>query len=443
MEIPFYIQNIINTFEENGYSIFLVGGCVRDFLLKNKINDFDLTTNALPQEMHKILKGFKLIDTGIKHGTVSVICDKKTVEITTFRSDGKYIDNRHPENVTFSKTIDKDLKRRDFTINAMAYSNKTGLVDLFDGKKDLENGIIRCVGDAEERFSEDSLRILRCLRFASRLGFQIEEKTSLALKSKKELLCSLSAERVLKELQGILVGDFAAETLYKYREIVFELIPELKPLDGFSQNSPYHSYDVFLHTIVSLAYVPKDKTLRLTMLLHDIGKQNCYTEDENGCGHFYNHGKIGAEIAKPILERLKLPTKEKELILKLILHHSDVLTDEKPNIKKFLRIFGEDDFKKFLHVRYADCMAKSPETTKSNLKYLDKIVKAYREIVEEKSCYKISMLKANGNDVKGLGIDGEKIGKALELALDGVISGKIENTKIGLLNYIKLNKNML
>lgn len=443
MIIPNYIKNIIDAVEEKGFSIYLVGGCVRDYLLGKPCNDFDLTTSASPLEMHEVLKGFKLVDTGIKHGTVSVICEEGTAEITTFRSDGAYIDNRHPETVTFSSSIEEDLKRRDFTINAMAYSHKTGLIDLFGGKQDLEKGVIRCVGDAETRFEEDSLRILRCLRFASKLGFDIEEKTSLALKNKKSLLSSLSSERILKELEGILVGDFAPQIILKYKEIFFQIIPELEPLDGFLQNSPYHIYDIFLHTVVSLWYIPKDKTLRLAMLLHDIGKQKCYTEDEKGHGHFYNHGKLSADISKEILTRLKVPNKEKELILKLICHHSDQLTDEKSCIKRFLNIFGEDDFNKFLHIRYADCMAKAPETTKSNLEYLSKIVKVYRDIIKENECYNLKMLSVSGNDVKKLRFEKDKIGKALELVLNAVIDEKTENNKDCLLNYIKLNKNVL
>ena len=443
MNIPNYILNIIGLLEEAGFSAYLVGGCVRDFFLGKACQDFDMTTNASPEQIKNVFKDYKTLDTGIKHGTVGVVCGEGLVEITTFRSDGSYLDNRHPDKVSFSKSIEDDLLRRDFTINAIAYNCKTGFIDLYDGKNDIKNKIIRCVGEPRKRFEEDSLRILRALRFASTLGFEIEKETSLAIKEKKHLLSNLSAERILKELYGILNGDYVKDILIEYKEIFFEIIPELKPLDKLEQNSPYHIYDVYEHTAVAVENAPKDNSLRLAMLLHDIGKQNCYTEDENGKGHFYSHGKISAELSKNILDRLRLPNKDKALILKLIYHHSDALTTDKKNIKAFLRIFGNEDFKKFLYVRYADCMAKSPETTKSNLEYLIKISRVYEEIISNNECYNINMLQINGKDIESLGYYGKEIGNCLELTLEAIIDGKIKNNKDSILNYIKLNKYML
>ncbi|MEG1994739.1 MAG: CCA tRNA nucleotidyltransferase, partial [Oscillospiraceae bacterium] len=271
MFIPSYINDILNILYTNGFSAFLVGGCVRDYILGRSTNDYDITTNATPSEMLGLFGGYEISDCGIKHGTVCVIICGHMVEITTFRKDVGYDDNRHPNKVFFANNLEDDLARRDFTINAMAYSQQTGIVDIFGGINDIEKGIIRCVGDPVVRFNEDALRIMRCVRFSSQLGFNIERSTYEAMEQCKQNIAFLSKERILSELYKTLCGDFVADTMLKNRDIIFEIIPELKPADGFNQNSPYHIYDVFEHTIRTIPHVPKDNALRLTMLLHDIG----------------------------------------------------------------------------------------------------------------------------------------------------------------------------
>ena len=444
MNIPTYINEILSILYSNGFSAFLVGGCVRDYILGTTSNDYDIATNATPDEMLNIFKEYDTSTCGIKHGTVCVIIDKHFVEITTFRKEASYDDNRHPNKVYFAEKIEDDLARRDFTINALAYSEQTGIIDLFGGMQDIEKGVLRCVGNAEERFNEDSLRILRCLRFASQLGFSIDVSTLGAMMKCKHKIKFLSKERILTELNKTLLGDYVVDTLLKYKEILFEIIPQLKSIDGLQQNSPYHIYDVYEHTIRTLPHLPKDNALKLTMLLHDIGKAVTYSEDKNGIGHFYNHGRKGKVIAQGILTNLKVSNKDKLLILELIKYHSDVFTDKKPNIKKWLNIFGKENFINFLHIRYADCMAKEKETSKKNAEYLEKIRAVFNEIIDNKECYCIKQLDINGNDIINLGkFPTEKTGNVLDFVLKAVIEEKVQNKNDKLIAYIKNIQTML
>lgn len=444
MIIPSYINDIINKLNDSEYSAFLVGGCVRDSIIGRKTNDYDIATNATPTEMLEIFKNYTTTTCGIKHGTVCVIIDKKFIEITTFRKEIGYDDNRHPDKVIFANTIEEDLARRDFTINALAYNKETGIIDIFDGEKDITKGVIKCVGNPEERFSEDSLRILRCIRFASQLGFSIEEETENAMLKCKDKLKFLSKERILAELEKTLLGDYVVDTLLKHKEILFEIIPKLRDIDGLEQNSPYHIYNVYEHTLRTLPHLPKDGVLRLAMLFHDIGKSVTYSEDEYGVGHFYNHGRKGKIIADDILKSLKVSNKNRLLILELIKYHSDTLTDKKPNIKKWLSIFGKENFEKFLKIRYSDCMAKEEQTSIQNSEELVKIRKVFREIIDNKECYSVKQLDIDGNDIKSLDIvTQEKIGKVLDLLLKAVIKEKVRNNKDSLIAYVKNIGNML
>ena len=329
IKIPQEVQLILKVLTAQGYEAYVVGGCVRDSLLGKKPQDWDICTSALPQEVKKAFNNLPVLETGLKHGTVTVMIDHKPYEVTTYRIEDQYSDNRHPDKVEFVKDLEQDLARRDFTINAMAYNPKSGLVDCFNGLADLDNKIIRCVGKAEERFLEDGLRILRAIRFASTYNFKIERATTEAIYSKKNLLANLAGERIQIELDKLLCGSGVKEILHQFAEVLAVIIPEIWPMLGFEPNNPHHIYDLWTHTIESVAQAPPQLVLRLTMLLHDLGKPDCYTVDEKGIGHFYGHSKISAEKAKDILQRLKYDRATIDTVLTLVANHDLDLLPQK------------------------------------------------------------------------------------------------------------------
>lgn len=294
MEIPSYVKRAVEILNKNGFEAYAVGGCVRDSLLGKTPHDWDMCTNALPEEICESFKDFHVIETGLKHGTVTVRIEHNSIEITTYRTDGEYIKHRKPEQVKFVSNLEEDLSRRDFTINALAFSEKSGIVDLFGGVEDLKNGVIRCVGKSERRFDEDALRILRALRFSSTYAFEIEENTSLAIHKMKDLLLEISHERVREELLKILCGKNVLEILENYKDVIFTIIPELAPTLDFEQHSPHHIYDVYHHIIHSVENVENRRDLRLVMLLHDVGKPKTFTIDDEGVGHFKTHPTVSA-----------------------------------------------------------------------------------------------------------------------------------------------------
>lgn len=350
ISIPKQILFIIKRLEERGHQAFVVGGCVRDALLNKEPHDWDITTSALPEETVNIFQSEKVIETGLKHGTVTVVNENLPVEITTYRVDGIYTDNRRPNSVTFTSSLTQDLARRDFTINAMAYHPTKGLIDPFKGKEDLLNKTIRCVGTAVQRFREDALRIMRALRFASVLDFEIEPNTSAALFSEKEQLQGISAERVREEFIGLLCGTSCSEVLRQFYPILAVWIPELLPMIGFEQHNPYHAYDVWEHTLKTISAIQATAVLRCTMLFHDIGKPVTFTLDKKGVGHFYGHGAVSTELAGQIMRRLKFETKTREQITTLVKYH-DIRCENSPLwIKKQLRKFGPALFLQLLDV---------------------------------------------------------------------------------------------
>ena len=318
MELPKEVKNAIGRLEAAGYEAFAVGGCVRDSLLGNEPGDYDLTTAAKPEETKRVFQGEKIVETGIKHGTVTVILGETPLEITTFRVESEYRDNRRPERVEFTKSIEEDLARRDFTMNALAYSESRGIVDPFGGEADIKAGIIRAVGDPEKRFREDALRIMRALRFASALGFEIEPETEKALLENRALLLNVSAERLSEELLKLLCGQNVRRVLMKYTDVLGVILPELLPMKGFSQQNPHHVYDVLEHSAAAAEKVPPRPALRLGALLHDVGKPRCFTIDENGVGHFYGHAEISAQMAEEILGRLRLDSAAKKEVVSLV-----------------------------------------------------------------------------------------------------------------------------
>lgn len=430
MDMPKNVDTAINLLQSAGFEAYAVGGCVRDSLLGKTPNDWDITTSAKPEDMKSVFADFHCIDTGIKHGTVTVVIDGEPLEITTFRLDGEYEDNRHPKSVTFTSDLGADLGRRDFTVNAMAYSKKTGTVDLFGGQNDLKNKIIRCVGDPDMRFNEDALRILRALRFASALDFEIEEKTAQSLLKNCALLGNISEERIAKELLKLVCGKGAKRILTDFAPVLFEILPELQPMYKNSHDNPHHCYDIYEHTLIAVESIDPEPTLRFAMLLHDCGKPAVKKFDENGVAHFYGHQRISAEISAQILARLKVSNKFRDEILFLVSNHDRwELYENTEKMPRYLSKFGLDGVLKLLKVMRADVLAQSPE-----YRYrLDQIADAEeiaKNLAAQKPCLSLSELQINGRTLMDIGIpQGRKLGAVLAQLLDEVIDGVTKNTQ--------------
>lgn len=430
MDMPKNVDIAINLLQSAGFEAYAVGGCVRDSLLGKTPNDWDITTSAKPEDMKSVFADFHCIDTGIKHGTVTVVIDGEPLEITTFRLDGEYEDNRHPKSVTFTSNLGADLGRRDFTVNAMAYSKKTGTVDLFGGQNDLKNGIIRCVGDPDRRFNEDALRILRALRFASALDFEIEEKTAQSLLKNRALLGNISEERIAKELLKLVCGKGAKRILTDFAPVLFEILPELQPMYKNSHDNPHHCYDIYEHTLIAVESIDPEPTLRFAMLLHDCGKPAVKKFDENGVAHFYGHQRISAEISAQILARLKVSNKFRDEILFLVSNHDRwELYENTEKMPRYLSKFGLDGVLNLLKVMRADVLAQSPE-----YRYrLDQIADAEetaKNLAAQKPCLSLSELQINGRTLMDIGIpQGRKLGAVLAQLLDEVIDGVTKNTQ--------------
>lgn len=430
MDMPKNVDTAINLLQSAGFEAYAVGGCVRDSLLGKTPNDWDITTSAKPEDMKSVFAEFHCIDTGIKHGTVTVVIDGEPLEITTFRLDGEYEDNRHPKSVTFTSNLGADLGRRDFTVNAMAYSKMTGTVDLFGGQNDLKNGIIRCVGDPDRRFNEDALRILRALRFASALDFEIEEKTAQSLLKNRALLGNISEERIAKELLKLVCGKGAKRILTDFAPVLFEILPELQPMYKNSHDNPHHCYDIYEHTLIAVESIDPEPTLRFAMLLHDCGKPAVKKFDENGVAHFYGHQRISAEISAQILARLKVSNKFRDEILFLVSNHDRwELYENTEKMPRYLSKFGLDGVLNLLKVMRADVLAQSPE-----YRYrLDQIADAEeiaKNLAAQKPCLSLSELQINGRTLMDIGIpQGRKLGAVLAQLLDEVIDGVTKNTQ--------------
>lgn len=438
MQLPKYVYEVLKKLQDSGYEAYCVGGCVRDYLLGQCPDDYDVTTSALPEQIMKVFGGYKLLTVGLKHGTVTVIIDKKPVEITTYRVDGDYKDHRHPSEVRFTPCLEEDLARRDLTINAMAYCPETGIIDPFGGQNDLKNGIIRCVGDPMKRFDEDGLRILRALRFASRYGFEIDKYTSDAVHRLRYLLSFISAERINNELCGILTGS-CGDILYNYSDVICEIIPEMYPCIGFEQHSKYHDKTVYGHIVATVAASEPTVEARLTMLLHDIGKPASFFM-KDGVGHFYGHADVSCEIAVKIIERLRFSNKIADEVLFLIKNHGIVINDDTRSIRRGLSRYGTERFLKLIRVHYYDTCGKAPAYF-GEKDLFDSIEKHTREYLENEPPMNLKQLKVNGSDISMLGITGREIGEALSFLLEQVIDGNCENDKDSLLTLIK-NKYM-
>ena len=435
--IPDPVSFIITTLESYGYEAYAVGGCIRDALLGFRPADWDVCTSALPAQTKACFNAFQTIDTGLRHGTITLVLDGRPYEITTFRIDGVYSDNRHPDSAEFTADIYADLARRDFTINALAYNPNAGLIDRYGGVSDLQSGVIRCVGEPDKRLNEDALRIIRALRFASTLGYVIDDATSRSIIKNTKLLNNIALERISSELVKLIVGDDVYRVMDEYKPVFVEIIPELALTIGFEQNNPRHIYDVYRHMIRSVANAPKDHIVRLTMLLHDIGKPVCYTE-EDGCGHFHGHQQLSSEIANDILSRMKFDRYTISLVTKLIRYHDIELQPERTHVKRQLNRFGENVLRLLMQVKEADTRAKSVATQERWLPKLNEALVIMDDIVNERQCYSLDSLAINGDDIIKLGIpEGEPIGVLLYKALDMVIDELIPNEKQALINHLE------
>lgn len=436
MYLPLHIKKAVSALENSGFTAFAVGGCVRDFLLNKQPFDYDITTNATPDEIKAVFKNEHSFDTGIKHGTVTVLIDGASIEITTFRIDLGYDDNRHPKEVAFTSSLEMDLARRDFTVNAMAYSEKTGIVDVFGGKSDLEHRIIRTVGNADLRFNEDALRIIRALRFAAVLGFEIEEKTAAAIHENSFLLKNVSVERFSAEFVKLICGESAPTVLEEYIDVISVIIPELSVLKGFDQHHFRHDKDLLGHILAVLKSTEPTPVMRLAALFHDIAKPICIKIDENGTGHFYSHAQNGAKMAEEILSRLKFDSETKEAVTELILHHEDRFPPDPKNIKHKLNKLGKERFEALLALMQADEHGKAEEYRLSDFEF-EKYREIELDIIKKGECFSLKDLAVNGRDLTEAGIaPSPKMGEALDFLLCAVIDEKVQNNKNDLLDYL-------
>ena len=440
IQIPDTVKTILRKLTDAGFEAYAVGGCVRDSLLGRIPHDWDICTSALPEQVESCFGGYHVIETGLKHGTVTVMKNGEPYEITTFRQDGDYADHRHPDKVSFVQNLQEDLTRRDFTINAMAADVSGRVIDYFGGLGDLDRGIIRCVGNPNQRFQEDALRILRALRFASRYGFSIEERTKETLFSNKILLHEIANERINKELAGILTGD-CFDILREFHEIFSLVIPEIEKTVGFQQNNPYHYLDIWEHTALAIANAPKDRYVRLALLYHDLGKPECYTCDGNGIGHFYGHWAKSAEIARRSMRDLRFDKKTIQIVVNLVENHDREISPEKRAVRRCLNRFGKEQLIRLLYMKDAD---QSAQIIKNRKSLVENIVPIIEEIEADRSCFSIKDLAVNGRDLIEIGYqEGKDIGGCLNHLLSRTIDGTVENQKDALLNEAKRYRKLL
>lgn len=440
IRLPRKVCNIIEIIQAAGYEAYAVGGCIRDSILGKEPDDWDITTSAAPEEIKRLFD--RTIDTGIQHGTVTVMIGREGYEVTTYRIDGKYEDSRHPKDVTFTKNLREDLRRRDFTINAMAYNEKEGLIDIFDGIKDMEHGVIRCVGDAKERFKEDALRMMRAVRFSAQLGYDIEENTKAAIKELAPSLQKISAERIQTELVKLLVSDHPdfLRTAYEMG-ITAYVLPEFDLCMKTQQNNPHHCYNVGEHILHTLSYVEPDKILRLGMLFHDIGKPQTLTIDEEGITHNHGHALTGEKMTVEILKRLKFDNDTIDKVKKIVAYHDRKIEPVTKNVRRAVNCMGEDIFPLLFPVKYADIMAQSSYKREEKLRTLEEIKVIYEQILERKDCLSLKELAVSGNDLIAFGMKpGKEIGSALDKLLEIVLENPECNKKDYLLSLLPLQE---
>ncbi len=429
IEIPAGAARILKVLEANGYEAYVVGGCVRDSLLGKQPHDWDITTSALPLQVKALFS--RTIDTGLKHGTVTIPSGREAYEVTTYRIDGEYLDGRHPSEVTFTASLREDLKRRDFTINAMAYNEKDGLQDFFDGISDLENQRIRAVGDPRKRFEEDALRILRAVRFSAQLGYTVEEGTLRAMRTLAPTLARISAERIAAELEKILVSPHPDRLRMAYEcGITAVILPEFDRCMETPQNNPHHIYNVGEHTMCALMQARPDRILRTAILLHDVGKPLCRSTDEKGIDHFYGHPEAGAKIAEEILRRLKSDNETRRKTVQLVRCHDREIRLTPAGVRQAIVRIGEDLFPLLLEVKEADMLAQSTFRREEKKAHIGRVRELYAEILEHKDCLTLRDLAVNGNDLIKYGVrPGKEMGRILHEMLEDVLAEPSHNDR--------------
>lgn len=428
MDLPNYVNQCVEMLEQQGYCAYAVGGCVRDACLGLAPQDYDLCTCALPEQTEQVFSGFSLVLAGKKHGTVGVITSGGVVEITTFRTDGVYLDNRHPEQVQFVARVEDDLARRDFTVNAMAYSRRRGFADPFGGRQDLEARVLRAVGDPFARFQEDSLRILRGMRFSVTYGLTPEAVTLEAMFRLAPLMDNLARERVFAELCKLL-PQISASQLLTFAPILTQVIPELAPTLGFDQKNPHHAHDLYTHIAHTVANTPPELTLRWAALLHDVGKIGCFALDDRGIGHFHGHAALSAQLADAILLRLKAPTQLRQDVVFLIEKHMSPAQPDRKLLRRWLSRFGQRRTRMLLQLQQADVSATIPGRTGD----FPRIFPLFEEILSENACLTLKELAVNGHDLMALGLEGKAIGTTLNHLLALVVQEQLPNHRQTLL----------
>ncbi len=438
INLPKEVKKAIALLEAKGFVAYVVGGCVRDSVMGKEPADWDITTSAKPEQTAQSFKDYRTIETGIKHGTLTVLIDQMPLEITTFRIDGRYSDHRRPDSVSFTQDLKLDLSRRDFTVNALAYSPRTGLVDEFDGLGDIKNKVIRCVGQPDARFQEDALRILRALRFASVLDFEIEKSTAQSLFKNRALLDKISAERIQIELIKLLAGPAVERVLLYFRQVLFQIIPELSASDGFDQqDTEKHIFTVYEHIAHAVSRVKNEPHLRMAMLLHDVGKPSTFKLDENGRGSFPDHAAAGAEIALSVLKGLKFSKRFTSDVVKLVRYHDLKAFEEPHTLHRLLVRHGQAFMRDYLQIKRADLLSLSPQMAQK-AKKIDELEVALNELIASDPCLELADLKLKGKDLLTLGLPpGVKVGQTLDFLFELVIDGKLENDKKALLEEAK------
>ena len=441
MELPAGAAHILETLNGAGHEAYLVGGCVRDLLRGVAPHDWDICTSARPEETEHLFTGQRIIETGLKHGTVTVLAEGEPYEITTYRTEGPYSDRRRPDYVRFVPDLTEDLARRDFTMNAIAMDLRGNLHDPFGGAEDIRAGLIRCVGEPDQRFQEDGLRVMRALRFAACFGCEIERRTARAVHENRAMLDRVAAERISAELRKLLAGKNAGEVLRQYPDVFCQFWPQLGPLVTLEQNNPWHRWGGWEHTIHTVEAVPADVTLRLAMLLHDIGKPACKSTDEKGIDHFYGHPAVSAQLADQMLRELKFDNKTRERVVLLVERHDAQLPPRSQVIRRWLGRLGPEAFFQLLEVKRADGMGQALEKVRDRLAELEEIKVKAEQILEERQCLTLKDLEVDGRDVIAAGVEpGPEVGRVLEGLLDRVLSGEIRNERRELLVLIQTKK---
>ena len=438
MELPQKVRMLLQTLQDSGYEGYAVGGCVRDTLLGRTPHDWDICTSALPHQVQQCFAGYRMVETGLAHGTVTVVLDHEPYEITTFRVDGEYTDHRRPKEVQFVRSLREDLARRDFTVNAMACGLDGQLQDPFGGQEDLQKRIIRCVGEPSLRFEEDALRILRALRFAATLGFDIDPATLAAAREKQTLLDSIAAERVFEELDKLVCGDYAGPVLRQCGDVLAQIIPEIGPCIGFDQKNPCHDRDVWTHTADALAAMPgEQRVLRWALLLHDLAKPRCFTIEADGLGHAYGHPALGEKMAHQIFRRLKSEKKLEDEVCQLIFYHDSILEGTRKAALRWLNRLGREQLGRLIRMKQCDILAHADiPVMRERAREVAEFAQQVQNVLRDGACTCLAELAVTGKDLIRLGIPaGVLVGRSLHTLLEKVLDEELPNERGALLAY--------